>query len=185
MKLSILICTMPHRAEMFCALYNKLKYQTLCCKDPMQVQLLWDDDAKITSGEKRNNLLNKAKGDFIVFVDDDDDVDDNYVQEILQTIIDNPNIDCIGMRGWITFDGIKSKDWSISIEHKYWHETEEMYLRTPNHISPVRRIIALLAKFPNITYGEDMEYSKRILPMCKKEVCIEKPLYHYKYITVK
>jgi hypothetical protein len=35
------------------------------------------------------------------------------------------------------------------------------------------------------TDGEDMQYSKRILPMCKVEVCIDKPLYHYKYITVK
>jgi len=185
MKLSILICTMPHRAEMFCALYNKLKYQILCSEQPMQVQLLWDDDAKLTTGEKRNNLLNQASGDFIVFVDDDDDVDDNYVDEILKVIIENPNIDCIGINGMITFDGNRSKPWSISIQHGHWHETDEMYLRTPNHISPVRRSIALQAKFPDITYGEDMEYSKRILPMCKLEACIDKPLYHYKYITVK
>ena len=185
MKLSILICTMPHRAEMFCALYNKLKYQILCSEQPMQVQLLWDDDAKLTTGEKRNNLLNQASGDFIVFVDDDDDVDNNYVDEILKVIIENPNIDCIGINGLITFDGNWSKPWSISIQHGHWHETDEMYLRTPNHISPVRRSIALQAKFPDITYGEDMEYSKRILPMCKLEACIDKPLYHYKYITVK
>ena len=185
MKLSILICTMPHRAEMFCALYNKLKYQILCSEQPMQVQLLWDDDAKLTTGEKRNNLLNQASGDFIVFVDDDDDVDNNYVDEILKVIIENPNIDCIGINGLITFDGNRSKPWSISIQHGHWHETDEMYLRTPNHISPVRRSIALQAKFPDISYGEDMEYSKRILPMCKIEVCIDKPLYHYKYVTVK
>jgi glycosyltransferase involved in cell wall biosynthesis len=151
----------------------------------MQVQLLWDDDAKLTTGEKRNNLLNQASGDFIVFVDDDDDVDNNYVDEILKVIIENPNIDCIGINGLITFDGNRSKPWSISIQHGHWYETDEMYLRTPNHISPVRRSIALQAKFPDISYGEDMEYSKRILPMCKIEVCIDKPLYHYKYITVK
>jgi hypothetical protein len=120
-----------------------------------------------------------------VFVDDDDEVDAEYVKEILTVIKANPNIDCIGINGVVSFDGEKSKAWSISIEHGHWHETDEMYLRTPNHISPVRRIIALKAKFPHITYGEDMEYSKRIFPMCKKEVCIEKPLYHYKYISVK
>jgi glycosyltransferase involved in cell wall biosynthesis len=170
---------------MFCALYNKLKYQILCSEQPMQVQLLWDDDTKLTTGKKRNNLLNQASGDFIVFVDDDDDVDNNYVDEILKVIIENPNIDCIGINGLITFDGDKGKPWSISIKHGHWHETDEMYLRTPNHISPVRRSIALKAKFPDISYGEDMEYSKRILPMCKKEACIDKPLYHYKYISVK
>lgn len=185
MKLSILICTMPHRQEMFEGLHSFLSQQIKECSHPKQVEILFDGDTKLTTGKKRNNLLNRAKGDFIVFVDDDDDVDENYVQEILQVIIDNPNIDCIGMKGWVSFDGINSKEWSISIKHEYWHETEEMYLRTPNHISPVRRIIALMAYFPDITYGEDMEYSKRIFPMCKKEVCIEKPLYHYKYITVK
>jgi len=185
MKLSILICTMPHRQEMFEGLHTFLLQQIKECSHPEDVEILFDGDKKLTTGKKRNNLLNRATGDFIVFVDDDDDVDENYVQEILQVIIDNPEIDCIGMRGWVSFDGINSKEWSISIEHKFWHETPEMYLRTPNHISPVRRSIALLAKFPHITYGEDMEYSKRIFPMCKKEVCIEKPLYHYKYISVK
>ena len=96
-----------------------------------------------------------------------------------------PHIDCVGINGVITFDGEKSKRWSISIKHGHWHETDEMYFRTPNHISPVRRSIALQAKFPDISYGEDMEYSKRIFPMLKNEVCIEKPLYHYKYISQK
>ena len=185
MKLSILICTMPHRQGVFTELCEFLSSQIKECDAENEVEVLTDDDNKLTTGKKRNNLLNRAKGDFIVFVDDDDEVDAEYVKEILTVIKANPNIDCIGINGVITFDGEKSKAWSISIEHGHWHETEEMYLRTPNHISPVRRIIALMAYFPNITYGEDMEYSKRILPMCKKEVCIEKPLYHYKYITVK
>ena len=185
MRLSILICTMPHRQGVFTELCEFLSSQIKQCDAENEVEVLTDDDNKLTTGKKRNNLLQRAKGDFIVFVDDDDEVDAEYVKEILTVIKANPNIDCIGINGVVSFDGEKSKAWSISIEHGHWHETDEMYLRTPNHISPVRRSIALKAKFPHITYGEDMEYSKRIFPMCKKEVCIEKPLYHYKYISVK
>lgn len=186
MKLSILICTLPQRQVMFEALVGKLMGQLFKIADfKDQVEICSASNIKLTIGELRNDLLKMAKGDFVVFIDDDDDVDANYVKEILTVINANPNIDCIGINGIISFDGDKSKPWSISIKHGHWHETDEMYLRTPNHISPVRRSIALQAKFPNIAYGEDMEYSKRIFPFLKKEVCIKKPLYHYKYITVK
>lgn len=185
MKLSILICTLPHRQGVFTDLCESLYSQIKDCDAENEVEVLTDDDNKLTTGQKRNNLLTRANGDFIVFVDDDDEVDAEYVKEILTVIKAHPDIDCVGINGVISFDGDKSKPWSISIKHGHWHETNEMYLRTPNHISPVRRSIALQAKFPDISYGEDMEYSKRILPMLKSEVCIEKPLYHYKYVTKK
>jgi glycosyltransferase involved in cell wall biosynthesis len=186
MKLSILICTLPERQVMFDVLKAKLMGQLFKLPEfKDQVEICSATNIKMTTGALRNDLLKMAKGDFVVFIDDDDDVDSDYVKEIMTVIKDNPNIDCIGINGLITFDGDKGKPWSISIKHGHWHETDEMYLRTPNHISPVRRSIALKAKFPDISYGEDMEYSKRILPMCKKEACIDKPLYHYKYISVK
>jgi glycosyltransferase involved in cell wall biosynthesis len=171
---------------MFDVLKAKLMYQLFKLPEfKDQVEICSATNIKMTTGALRNDLLKMAKGDFVVFIDDDDDVDSDYVKEIMTVIKHNPNIDCIGINGLITFDGNRSKPWSISIKHGHWHETDEMYLRTPNHISPVRRSIALQAKFPDISYGEDMEYSKRILAMCKIEVCIDKPLYHYKYVTVK
>jgi|APGre2960657404_1045060.scaffolds.fasta_scaffold07612_9 glycosyltransferase involved in cell wall biosynthesis len=186
MKLSILICTLPQREVMFGELRSKLMgqlFELVDFKD--QVEIRSASSIKMTTGALRNDLLKMAKGDFVVFIDDDDDVDADYIKEILTVINANPHIDCVGINGVISFDGEKSKRWSISIKHGHWHETDEMYFRTPNHISPVRRSIALQAKFPDISYGEDMEYSKRIFPMLKNEVCIEKPLYHYKYVTKK
>jgi hypothetical protein len=60
-----------------------------------------------------------------------------------------------------------------------------VYFRTPNHISPVRRELALQAGFPDVTYAEDREYSKRLLPLCKNEAKIKGSIYHYKYISKK
>jgi hypothetical protein len=87
------------------------------------------------------------------------------------------------MKGIITFNGSNEKKWIISKECGTWYEKDNMYFRTPNHISPVRRDIALKVKFPKIMIGEDYEYSMGILPYLKKEYLIDKELYHYKYVT--
>jgi len=185
MMLSILICTIPERREMFEALYGKILLQIAMNSAISEVELIWDDNANITTGRKRNYLLDRAKGMFVVFIDDDDEIADDYLETILSAIKENPNVDCIGFEGYITFDGSKRKEWSISIKHGHWHETDTHYLRTPNHISPVRRGIATHCRFPEISYGEDMEFSKRILPFCKEETYVNKCLYHYKFMTKK
>lgn len=185
MILSILVCTLPKRREMFEQLYGKILLQIAMCNAVNEVELIWDDNAQITTGRKRNYLLDRAKGLFVVFIDDDDEITDDYVDSILKAIKENPDVDCIGLEGYITTNGDKRKEWSISIRHGYWHETDTHYLRTPNHISPVKRKIASHCRFPEISYGEDMEYSKRILPFCKEETYINKSLYHYKYLTDK
>ena len=178
MKLSILICTMPERSQMFNTLKSKILNQIEKAKTN-EVEVLSNDQLDITTGEKRNLLLGQSKGDFIVFVDDDDDVYEYYVEEILNTINKNPNIDCIGTNGIISFNGQNPKRWFISISYKNWHESGEIYYRTPNHISPIRREIAIEIGFPNQHHGEDFVYSMGVFQHLKKEATIEKPLYHY------
>ena len=178
MKLSILICTMPERSQMFNAIKAKILNQIEKAKTN-EVEVLSNDRLDITTGEKRNLLLAQSKGDFIVFVDDDDDVYEYYVAEIVNTINENPNIDCIGTNGIISFNGQNSKQWFISISYKHWHESAGVYYRTPNHISPIRREIAIGIGFPNQHHGEDFAYSMSILPHLHKEAIIAKPLYHY------
>ena len=45
--------------------------------------------ARSTIGEKRNWLLEQAKGEYVVFVDDDDLVTNNYVQSIMKRMNTN------------------------------------------------------------------------------------------------
>jgi glycosyltransferase involved in cell wall biosynthesis len=167
---------------MFEDLQFRLKWQ-INTKYNGQVEIINDSSTKYTIGEKRNHLLEEAKGKFVVFIDDDDEVSDDYIESIIQAIDSNQEIDCIGMKGKITFDGANEKKWIISTSCGNWYEKDNMYFRTPNHISPVRRDIALKVKFPKIMIGEDYEYSMGILPHLKREVLIDKELYHYKYIT--
>lgn len=182
MKLSILICTMPERREMFCVLHAKISQQ-IEKAETNEVEILSNDLMNITTGEKRNILLDSSIGEFVVFVDDDDNVYDYYVLEILRVIRQNPDIDCIGINGIISFNGEDSKKWFISKKYQHWCEEAQIYFRTPNHISPIRRSIAISVRFPNICHGEDSAFSTAIYPLLKNEALIEKPMYHYQART--
>lgn len=179
MKLSILICTIPSRAEMFNRLQGHLLLQL---NIEREVEILSDDDLLLSIGAKRNNLINKAKGEFVVFIDDDDWVSSEYVGLLLSAIKSNPNADCVGIQGIITTNGVNEKQWYISKDYQTWHEKDDIYYRTPNHISPVRRTIALKHGFPDWNFSEDNLYSKMIYPHLKTEVKVTENIYHYRYI---
>jgi glycosyltransferase involved in cell wall biosynthesis len=112
---------------MFEDLQFRLKWQ-ISTKYNGQVEIINNSSTKYTIGEKRNRLLEEAKGDFIVFIDDDDEVSDDYVESIIEAINSNQEIDCIGMRGKITFDGLNEKKWLISKDCGSWYEKDNMYL---------------------------------------------------------
>lgn len=177
MKLSILIATMPKRKGQFDDLKLNLDIQIARLED--SVEILWDDSLKYNIGKKRNKLLSRANGEYVVFIDDDDHVAYNYVQLILEAIKEGS--DCIGISGIITTNGKNEKHWHISKDYGEWKEENNIYLRTPNHISPVKRELALKAGFPEIERSEDAEYSRRLLPMLNTETKIKGIIYWYKY----
>jgi glycosyltransferase involved in cell wall biosynthesis len=179
-KLSILIATISERFYQFCALDKELRRQA---NDPLEqtVQVFSHRDMFKNIGTKRNELLMAAQGDYIVFIDDDDTISSNYIAKILAATESNP--DCIGISGMITTNGADERQWHISKDFGSWYEKDNIYYRTPNHISPVRRELALQAGFPEIAHGEDYEYSMRLLPLLKTEVKIEENIYHYDYRT--
>lgn len=173
-KLSILIATMPVRAFQFKNLMEILYRQKTA-----EVEIIYDVSMMYNIGVKRNNLLQSAIGKYIVFIDDDDLISSDYIEKILKAIESKP--DCIGISGVITTNGGNKRSWHISKDFKEWYEQLSIYYRTPNHISPVRRELALKAGFPPIAFGEDHEYSMRLLPLLKTEVKIEGILYYYRY----
>lgn len=185
MKLSILIATIPQRKAMFEDLQSQLTEQMIGIVDKYgscPVEILSDDNTDDNIGEKRQKLLERAKGVYIVYIDDDDHVSGDYIEKILQATETNP--DCIGISGFITRDNHWRKAWHISKDYNCWHETFNAYMRTPNHISPVRRELALQVGFKPISFAEDKDYSDRLLPLLKTEVIVPGELYHYDYRSV-
>lgn len=178
LKLSILIPTIPRHSKPFAELLEVLSPQLTD-----EVEVILDCDMVSNIGMKRNNLLAQAIGEYIVFIDSDDKISDDYIAKILGAMGSSP--DCIGISGIITINRQTHQKWHISKEYGSWYESESVYYRTPNHISPVRRELALQAGFPEIENGEDRVYSERLLPLLTSEVVIEGEIYHYDYKTNK
>jgi glycosyltransferase involved in cell wall biosynthesis len=181
LTLSILIATLPHRLNQLDNLMIDVNKQ--CNPYIDQIEILIDPRVDINIGQKRNSLLQKAKGNYIVFIDDDDHIFPNYISLILQAC--SMDSDCIGISGIITTNGHNERQWHISKEYMEWHQSGVIYYRTPNHISPVKRELALQAGFPEIAFGEDHEYSKRLLPLLNTETIIKENLYHYDFYEQK
>jgi len=182
MKLSILICTLKNRQDYAKRLRECLYPQVENVSD--QVEVLWaEDEGQQSIGHKRNELLKRAKGDYIAFVDDDDLLSDDYVARILSALESEP--DCVGMHLLHFNDGVLGGLTYHSLRYTSWHESRETtlgmmrYYRNPNHLNPVKRDLALQVMFPEISMGEDKDYSTRLLPLLKTEEYIVEPIYYY------
>lgn len=142
------------------------------------VEIIVDiDNGEISVGKKRQRLLEKSKGRYVVFVDDDDLISPKYVPNILTAIDANPDV--VGITGQITTDGMFPKKFIHSLKYREWSEDQCAYYRNPNHLNPVKREFALQTGFIDLNCGEDRDYSKRLLPMLKTEIFIPDIIYFY------
>jgi len=182
--LSICICSLHVRAEMRKGLFASLNKQIMARPDYKQIEICVDsDNGETTIGAKRNRLLDRALGKFVCFVDDDDQLATDYVNRIMDTIIANPDIDCVGMKGIIVTNGSNPKPFIHSVKYKKWSEDKEAYYRCPNHLNPIRTEIARKVRFNEVNHGEDADFSTRVKPLLKKEVFIDSAIYYYLYRT--
>lgn len=181
-KLSILIPTIPEREAMFNKLYAEL-YQQAFGK---HVEVIYDSGIG-TIGEKRNRLLNDSNGEYVCFIDDDDMVASDYINTLLNALEGNP--DCVSLRGVITWDGENPELFEHSIKYKAYVTTTNpiKYERYPNHLNAIKATIAKQFKFPEKNFGEDTDWATQIhnSGLLKKEIYLDKILYHYQYVTKK
>ena len=185
MLLSILIPTLPERCFELDSLFRRLRIPF----NSSDVELITDNrERHISTGQKRNDLIEKSSGKYFVFIDDDDDVSDDYISEIFKAIGSNPDV--ITFNGWMTTDGKDSVDFELRLGHPYINsprDGKDYYLRFPNHLCPMKKELVKDFKFPDITMGEDYAWAKQIHDsgVLRTEYVIEKKLYHYKYLTKK
>ena len=183
--LSILICTIPERKEMFDALISELRKQ----HDKMQVQVVYNNMASLSIGEKRNRILQDADGEYVCFIDDDDKVSSDYIEKILEALKEKP--DCCSLRGVITWDGENPEIFEHSLYYPDYKtnpvNSPIRYERYPNHLNVIRADIAKQFKFPETNYGEDTDWATQIRDsmLLKIEETIPGVIYHYKYKTNK
>jgi len=187
---SILVLTLDSRKDYLDRLINCLKSQ-INQENKHRIQILVNNDqGQKFIGRKRNELLAKAKGRYVAFIDDDDLVSVDYIEKILKATEQNPDV--IGMHLLMTTDGHNECRTFHSLKYHTWYDEEDetrpgrrKYFRCPNHLNPVKRELALRTNFPQISHGEDKDYSLRLLNLLKTEEYIEEPIYYYEFRTNK
>lgn len=189
--LSILICSIWKRAGMLASLLSNLEEQIerLGVINLVEVRMSCDN-GETPIGTKRNVLMEQATGKYSVFVDDDDKLPDYYIEEILKAA--ESDADCFAISGVMITNGSLENYWEISKDFEYCTKKEEngneWYQRHPNHITPIRREIAVQFKFPDVYQFEDYNWACQIKNsgLIKTEFKIVKhPIYIYDFWSIK
>jgi glycosyltransferase involved in cell wall biosynthesis len=189
-QFSILILSIPSRFDKFKKIFDKL--QTQCGKSKnVEILALIDNKSKHIA-DKRNDLLQAAQGKYIAFLDDDDDISDDYISSIIE-VITNTDVDIITFNQKCSIDG---EEMNVSFDMGNAREglsrtldnKLKNILRPPYHICVWRTDIAKTEKFERIyssdgQSSEDYHWTKRLYPKIKTEQKINKILHHYIYET--
>jgi len=160
-------------------LLNNIRDQIKKGKFESDVEILSLMDCKsMTIGDKRNRLIEMSSGEYIVFIDDDDNVPDYYISEVLSAIKESP--DCVGIRGVIKYENDAK---TVFIHSLRYPQDEDINIyakgRPPNHLNPIKREIACTVKFPDQNWAEDTSWANAIYFKLKTEKMIDKVMYVY------
>ena len=182
--LSVLICTIRERKVFFDRLYSKLKNQInkFCLNGIVDIEYICDN-RELKIGAKRNMLVQKAKGKYVCFIDDDDDISDDYLKLLVEACKNDK--DCVSLTGQITTNGTNPKRFIHSVMYKEYKEVNNIYFRPPNHLNCIRHSIAKKFTFEAKNFGEDTDWAMEICKsgIIKTETYIDKIIYFYNFVT--
>lgn len=173
-KLSVLIPHLPERAAKLDRLL--LQIQRQLAEKEYPVEVLIHDDRQKTTGEKRNDLIVEAKGEFITQPDDDDLLGNNFFKRIFKYLV--LETDSIGF-----IVNVMMHDKTLPAYHckeiEKYKGYPECFFRPINHTNVIRK--SLCIPFDHITRGEDIRFANKMSPILKprKGVFIPEVLYHY------
>lgn len=179
MILTIAIPTLPERHELYVKLNASLLSQSL---DYDGIEIIFDAAPKEQKsiGQKRQDLTNHAKGEYIVMIDDDDEVHQLFVSKIMEALQQKPDCVCylelVRANGNI-FRSIHSNryaDWGHA------HDGYD-YIRTPFYKDVIRTDIVRAVGIDDLRYAEDIEFARKLKAtgLIEKEVFINDFMYIY------
>lgn len=184
MILSILVCSVTTRFNNFLPnIIKKLHKQAEMFEGVEIICLL--DNKTIMLGDKRNELVKLSCGKYVVFVDDDDDISDDYIEKLF--FATDSNVDIINFTVSVSLNGGEYKTclYNMDYENDYNETNTEgqivSYRRLPNHIMCVKRELAIDTIYPSIIRGEDAGYSKSLKPKLKSQLILNDTLYFYNF----
>jgi hypothetical protein len=155
---SVLIPTLSGREQSLHKLLQSIseKVQRICPELTYEVRLFFDNK-EATVGAKRQQLLQAATGKYLSFIDDDDDITDQYIEDLWTTVQGNYDV----MRLYGVMSGHVFMH-SLDIKTTHFMASQTMFQRPPNHLNPVLSDLVKLVSFGDTARGEDLDWSIRL-----------------------
>lgn len=179
-KLSILTPTIPQRIDQLHQLSQKILSQIHTPTGVCPVEhLIFSDNRARTIGAKRQALVDIARGEYIAFVDDDDDISDDYVASILEAIKAEP--DCVTFKQRAIYNGLES---TVTF---HLGGGDGPFVPGGNttrdawHICAWRREVVADCVFSESNYGEDRTWALQARRLAKNSVHIPRILHTYRH----
>jgi hypothetical protein len=176
---SILIPTLVERMPTFDRLMESIKEKhNRICPDLKIEYCIARDNREMSIGKKRQGLLQGAKGKYLSFVDDDDDLTDAYFEDALACI--QGEFQVCRLRGRMA-----QYTFTHSIENTLNSPMArgEVFLRPPNHLNIMYSDVAKLIPFGDAVRGEDLDWTISLakLEFFDKEYRSDESRIHYIY----
>ena len=191
MTLSILTPTIPGRErqlqalqwrieEQIQALQTHIEDRSSALRSSGQVEhLIFSDNRQRSIGAKRQALLDIARGQYIAFVDDDDDIADSYVSELLAAAASGADV--ITFLQGATYNGKQSVvDFQLG-QGDHGFVPGGITNRDAWHVNAWRRSRVAHCQFGESNYGEDLTWCQQARRMAGTTVHIPKILHFYRH----
>lgn len=189
--LSILIPSIPKRYGILSKLAGELYKQVLYMKTFHyllgEIEIIVDGserflDGGLSIGKKREKLVSEAKGKYLCFLDDDEQIAPNYLEVLVRL--------CIKDRDVCTFRSMAKMDnyWTV-IDMRLGSTNDEanpngIVKRNAWHVCPVRSKWAKLHTFDDINYGEDWKWFEQVLSHCESEAHTDAVIHSYQHSAI-
>lgn len=145
--------------------------------------ILLKNDINLGPGKTRNNGINNATGEFVIFIDSDDYIEINTLEIMNKIIIDN-NADCIIFDYYhrITAGTIKRKSLLKSNDQGIINKSDALIYSSSNTWGKVyllKKIKDNKIEFPDLKRNEDLPFNKLAISVCQNIYYCNENLYNY------
>jgi hypothetical protein len=156
--ISFLIASIPGRESSLARLTQSIHEKMSRLAPSLRYTInLGFDNREMSIGAKRQILIQESEGKYSTFIDDDDEITDEYVEDMRETI--QGSYPVMRLRGRIhpyTFTHSLENSLTTSMARG------EVFLRPPNHLNPIMTDVAKLIHYKDAFRGEDLDWTIRM-----------------------
>lgn len=177
-KFSILTPAIPERAHQLAALCAEIDRQRAPFGQQVEHIVLMDSRGARTVGEKRDELVRLARGEYLAFVDDDDRISPDYIASIMAALA-SESPDVVTFYQHAVWNGLQSTVIFRLGQNNGPFIPDGVTDRNAWHVCVWRAAIARLHHFPASNYGEDWAWARHLCADAQTEAHIPRILHTY------